>query len=139
MILLDTSGILAALFDDQNQHQPCADVLQHAEPPLILSPFVLAEVDYLIQKFAGTKAELLFLEEVSRGAFELASFDQEDIRRAQEIMMRYHDLAIGLADASIVVAAEQYDCRDVLTLDLRHFRALRSSGRKSFRILPADR
>ncbi|PYQ58058.1 MAG: VapC toxin family PIN domain ribonuclease, partial [Acidobacteria bacterium] len=49
----------------------------------------------------------------------------------------YHDLNIGLADASIVVLAKRYDTRDVLTLDERHFRTLRFR-RRAFRILPAD-
>lgn len=139
MILLDTSGVLAALFEDQNHHQACASALVQAEPPLVLSPFVLAEVDYLIQKFGGTTAEVLFLEEVARGVYELPSFDPRDIKRAREVVENYRDLEIGLADASIVVLAERYDCRDVLTLDHRHFRALRSSGRRGFRLLPADR
>ncbi len=54
-------------------------------------------------------------------------------------MRRYSNLAIGLADASIVVLAQRHGTRDVLTLDERHFRALRVSGGKRFRVLPADR
>jgi predicted nucleic acid-binding protein len=53
-------------------------------------------------------------------------------------MRRYGDLQIGLADASIVVLAERHGTSDILTLDLRHFQALRVGGRKRFRILPAD-
>jgi predicted nucleic acid-binding protein len=47
-------------------------------------------------------------------------------------------MGIGLADASIAVLAERYGCREVLTLDHHHFRALRFSRRRSFRILPDD-
>ncbi|HEU4888857.1 MAG TPA: PIN domain-containing protein [Thermoanaerobaculia bacterium] len=137
MILLDTSGLLAALFEDQNHHEACAQALLRATPPRILSPFVLAEADYLIQKFGGIDAELMFLDEVGRGVFEMTTFDESDVRQAREIVAKYHDLSIGLADASIVVLAGRYDCRDVLTLDFRHFRALRPPGRRSFRILPA--
>jgi predicted nucleic acid-binding protein len=138
VILLDTSGLLAALFEDQHHHQVCADALRNAQPPLVLSPFVLAEADYLIQKFGGTAAELLFLEDVGRGAYELQWFQRQDVERAREIIAKYRSLDIGLADASIVVLAERFECRDVLTLDHRHFRALRFLGRRSFRILPAD-
>jgi predicted nucleic acid-binding protein len=53
-------------------------------------------------------------------------------------MRRYSDLHLGLADASIVVLAERHGTADVLTLDLRHFQALRIGGRKRFRILPVD-
>jgi predicted nucleic acid-binding protein len=50
VILLDTSGLLAAMFEDQNHHEACARVLREAEDERIISPFVLAEADYLIQK-----------------------------------------------------------------------------------------
>lgn len=139
MILVDTSGLLSALFADQRHHQTCARALLDAEPPRILSPFVLAEADYLIQKFGGIEAELLLLDEVARGVYELAPFAAEDVDRARQIIEKYRDLAIGLADSSIAVLAERYECRDVLTLDHRHFRALRHSGRRAFRITPTDR
>ena len=138
MILLDTSGLLAALFDDQRQHEECAQVLRDAEGPLILSPFVLAETDYLIQKYAGVKAEIMFLEDVERGAYELENFRADDMRNMRIMVTRYKDLNIGITDASLIVLADRYICRDVLTLDVRHFRAMRPTTKKSFRILPAD-
>jgi len=138
LILVDTSGILAALFSDQNRHEECAEALLNATPPLIISPFVLAETDYLIQKFGGVDAETLFLAEVGRGAYELATFDEDEVEAARHIITKYRPLGIGLADASIAVLAVRYDTLDVLTLDERHFRAIRPAPRKSFRILPAD-
>jgi predicted nucleic acid-binding protein len=138
VILLDTSGLLAALFADQNQHEACAQVLRDAEPPFLLSPLILAETAYLIQKYGGIVAERLFLSEVVRGAYELVIFDKEDMRVAAGVVAAYSDLQIGIADASLAALAERYECRDVLTLDLRHFRALRPGPRRRFRILPAD-
>jgi uncharacterized protein len=138
LILVDTSGILAALFPDQNHHRECAQALLSATPPRIISPFVLAETDFLIQKFGGVDAEILFLGEIGRRAYELATFDEDDVEHARRIVTKYRTLGIGLADASIAVLAARYDTVDVLTLDERHFRAIRPAPRKSFRILPAD-
>jgi predicted nucleic acid-binding protein len=138
MILLDTSGLLAALFSDQRQHEECARALLESTPPRVISPFVLAELDYLITKYAGVPAAVALLEEIERGAYELAMFDEFNVAKARQIIERYSDLNVGLADASIVVLADVHDVRDVLTLDERHFRALRPSPRKRFRILPAD-
>jgi len=137
LILLDTSGVLAALFTDQRSHQQCARVLRDAALPKVLSPFVLAELDYLIQQEGGTRAELLFLDDVAKRSYELTLFTSEDVAEAMAIVATYHDLNIGIADASIVVLANRYGCHDILTLDERHFRALRI-GRRNFRILPAD-
>lgn len=137
MILLDTSGVLSALFPDQDRHRECARVLLQSTAPRILSPFVLAELDYLIQRFAGVEAEMLFLADVAKGAYELAPFEKEDLEQAGQIIRKYKQLRVGLADASIVVLAARYATRDVLTLDERHFRALRVA-RSAFRLLPAD-
>lgn len=138
MILLDTSGLLAALFPDQRLHAECARVLLRAEPPRVISPFVLAELGYLIQKFAGVDAELALMEDITRGAYEVAAFGKADIAAAASVIEKYRDLGIGLADASLVVLAERHHARDILTLDERYFRAMRPSPRRSFRILPAD-
>lgn len=138
MILLDTSGLLAALFSDQNRHAECARALLAAEPPRVISPFVLAELDYLIVKYAGVEAELRLLNEIVSGVYQVATFGIEDMMRAQYVIEKYADLRIGLADASIVALANRYETRDVLTLDERHFRAMQPKGRSGFRILPAD-
>ena len=138
MILLDTSGLLAAVDASQRRHADCAAVLQDAAGPLLLSPFVLAELDYLLGRHVSAAAQSALLGEVVRGAYRLEPFDAADIETARAIMERYAALRIGLADASIVVLAERHRTRDVLTLDERHFRTLRIGRRQRFRILPAD-
>jgi uncharacterized protein len=136
VILIDTSGLLAAMDASQRLHAPCRTALEAARGPLLLSPFVLAELDYLLMRHVGAQAQAALLDEVARGAYRLEAFGAEDIVRAGDVMRRYGDLQIGLADASIVVLAERHGTNEVLTLDLRHFQALRISGRKRFRILP---
>lgn len=138
MIVLDTSGLLAALDGSQHQHRAAAEVLRQAAGPLLLSPFVLAELDYLLATRVGPHAELALLAEVSRGAYRLETFSPDDVAAARDIIERYDTLGIGLSDASIVVLADRYDVRDVLTLDERHFRALRNRKGRPFRLLPAD-
>jgi predicted nucleic acid-binding protein len=138
VILLDTSGLLSAIDESQRQHARCVAAIGRAEGRLLLSPFVLAELDYLLSARVGTAAQRLLLEEVARGAYALEPFSARDVATALEVIVRYEDLDIGLADASIVVLAARHGTRDVLTLDERHFRALRTLDRKRFRILPAD-
>jgi predicted nucleic acid-binding protein len=137
VIVLDTSGLLAALDSAQRHHSAAAASLAGARPPLLLSPFVLAELDYLIATRVGATARARLLEEVERGAYLLEPMSSADVARAHTIIKRYADLEISLADASIVVLAERHRARDVLTLDERHFRVL-SANRKPLRLLPAD-
>ena len=138
MILLDTSGLLAALFGDQRHHAEAAAALLRAEPPLLLSPFVLAELDYLVSKLAGVEVELELLADVAREAYTLASFGPAQVEEARRVIAEHADLGLGLADASLVVLARAFDCREVLTLDQRHFRAVRGPRGRPFRLLPAD-
>ena len=138
MIVLDTRGLYAALDASEPLHERCAAVLAKARPPRLLSPFVLAELDYLLSQRVGSEAQLALLDEVARGAYRLEPFTSDDVDRARRVMEKYQDLQIGLADASVVVLAMRYRTLDLLCTDERHFRALRGFGGKPFRLLPAD-
>ena len=139
MIILDTSGLLAAIDASQRSHDQARRALEAAPPPWLLSPFVLAELDNLLAVRVGEAAERAMLAEVGRGVYRLESFDADDIAAAERLIGRHTGLGLGLADASIVVLANRHGVRDLLTLDERHFRALRGPGGRPFRLLPADR
>lgn len=137
MIVADTSGVFAALDRSQPRHEAAREVVEQANA-LLLSPFVLAELDYLLATRVSPTAAVELLRDVERGAYELAPFTADDIAAARELVERYADLRIGLADASIVVVAARYETARVLTLDERHFRALRALDGTPFALLPAD-
>ena len=100
MIVLDTSGLLAAIDSAQRHHRESAASLAAATPPLLLSPFVLAELDYLLATRVGETARMSLLGEVARGAYDLQPFTAADIHNAMAVIERHADLGISLADAS---------------------------------------
>jgi predicted nucleic acid-binding protein len=138
LIVLDTSGLYAALARRQTAHDSARAVIEAEAAPFILSPFVLAEVDYFVARWEGVDAEAALLADIGAGAYELAAFTQEDVDQARRVIETYRDLGIGLADASIVVLAGRYKTERILTLDERHFRVLRSPRGRAFTLLPAD-
>jgi uncharacterized protein len=138
MIVVDTGGLYAAVDANEPLHAKCARVLLDSDPPRILSPFVLAELDYLLSKRMGQATALALLDEVARGVYRLESFDDKDVASAQQVIERFRELEVGLADASVVVLADRYRTRDLLCTDQRHFRQLSARGRKPFRLLPYD-
>jgi uncharacterized protein len=138
VILLDTSGLLSAIDSAQPEHARAAATLRESPGPFVLSPFVLAELDYLIGRRVGAGAQRALLRDVAAGAYRLEPFADSDVDRASVIIQTYADLHVGLADASIVVLAERLDVLDVLTLDERHFRTLVGPRNQPFRLLPAD-
>ena len=139
MIILDTSGVLSAIDAGQRHHAAAAAVLGAENEPAVLSPFVLAEIDYLLATKVGVEAEVAFLGEVASGAYRLAPFNAEDVAAAVGLVERYRDQNIGLTDASIVVLAHRHETNRLLSLDERHFRVVRPLRRfRSFRVMPFD-
>jgi predicted nucleic acid-binding protein len=139
LIVLDTSGLYAAVYPGEPGAAQVRAVLEADDGPLVLSPFVLCEIDYLIASRARRpNLSIELLQDVNRGAYELAHFGFEQINAALGVLRRYADLRVGLTDASLVVLAEQYETNRVLTLDERHFRVLRTAGGDAFTLLPAD-
>ena len=138
MIVLDTGGLYAALDANEALHGRAVAALVAATPPRVVSPFVLAELDYLIASRVGHHAQMALIDEVARGAYQLELFSPEDVGHARRIMERYADLRIGLADASVVVLANRHRTLELLCTDERHYRVLRGTGGKPFRLLPFD-
>lgn len=102
----------------------------------MVSPYVLAEVDYLLATKLGLAAELAALQELSTGAYELAQVGPADLARIAKVIERYGDQELGVADASLVVLADRYETRRILTLDQRHFTVLRPLRGGRLRVLP---
>ena len=99
MIVLDTGGLYAALDANEALHGRAVAALVAATPPRVLSPFVLAELDYLIASRVGHQAQMALIDEVTRGAYQLEVFSSEEVGHARRLMERYADLRIGLVDA----------------------------------------
>jgi len=138
VILVDTSGLLPAYHRGDKHRSEVQQIIERSSKR-ILSPFVLTEMDYMVTRYGGTRAEAALLDDVARGAYELVPFTAADVALAHEVIVRYADLELGLADASIVVLAHRFNCRSLLTLDKRHFRALHGPLGQPFHILPADK
>ncbi|HEX3735236.1 MAG TPA: PIN domain-containing protein [Solirubrobacterales bacterium] len=136
--MVDTGAVLELASSSGRRHKDVLAVVEALDGPFVLSPFVLAELDYMLIERHGQEQQLALLSEVADGAYELAEFGREDIEAAAVVMKRYADLRVGLADASIVVLAEKHGIVDVLTFDQRHFRTMRGPSGRPFRLLPDD-
>jgi predicted nucleic acid-binding protein len=138
VIVLDTGGLYAALDANEALHGRAVAALVAATPPRVVSPFVLAELDYLVASRVGHQAQMALIDEVTRGAYQIEVFSSEDVGHAKRVMEQYADLRVGLADASVVVLANRHRTLELLCTDERHFRVLRGAGGKPFRLRPFD-
>lgn len=96
---------------------------------------MIAEVCYLLQRNAGTRAEAAFR---SFGVEFLTSVDllAVDLVRAADLVERYADLPWGGTDACVVAVAERLGLSEVATLDRRHFSVVRPRHVEAFTLLP---
>ena len=132
-ILADSSGLLALLNTKDTHH---AEVKPFARANLLVSSTVLCEVDYMATKYLGEHASRAFLNGQARGEWQLLAFEAADLEKANEIRARYNDIPLGFVDSSLLALAERHQIPRVLTLDRRHFWAVRPQGFGSFELLP---
>ena len=135
-MIVDTSALLAFFDRNEPDHAAVVQALLASDEPLVVSPYVVAELDYLVATRHGVAAELAVLAELAGGAWELPAFGMDDIGLARQIIDQYADQGIGIADASIVVLADRLGTGSIATLDRRHFEALRPLSGGRFAIVP---
>ena len=135
-MIVDTSALLAFYIPREPTHAAVRDALLASTGPLIISPYVVAELDYLVATREGVPSELSVLRDLTGGAWTVGSFDGDDLTSAIQIIERYSDLKIGLAHASNVVLADRYSTRTIATLDRRHFGAVRPLHGGRFSLVP---
>lgn len=140
-LIIDTSGYLAGVFAKHPEHAAVRRLLATVDQPPVLSPLVVAEIDYMVLDARGVEQELAVVDELTGGAYELADVDLDDLRAARHLAEKHRDLKIGLTDAVNAVLAERYETNEILTTDQRHFRAIVPLTRRfdAFRLLPYDR
>ena len=135
-MIVDTSALLAYFDANEPAHDAVAAVIDGAEDELVVSPYVVAELDYLLLTRHGSPAEQVVLDELAGGAWQLAEFGPARLAAAATIVRSYADMPVGVTDASLVVLAEQYQTDRIATLDRRHFSVLRLSGGRPIRVVP---
>ena len=139
MIIADTSGLYAIFNRRRPEHQAARAAVERDGGPLLLSPLVLAELDYFILARLGAQAEQKVLAELRSPAYRLAAFTEDDFKLASEVAVKYGDMQLGLTDASLVVQAARHKTTKILSLDHKHLGAVRPlTGEASFTLLPRD-
>jgi uncharacterized protein len=136
LTIVDTGALLALFNRREPQHEEVAGHVTARAGSLVVSPFVVAELDYLLATRIGVEAELAALAELGSGAYELPAMTKRDLVDATAVIVRYRDQSIGIADASLVVLAERFETLEILTLDRRRFSVLRPIRGGRFRLVP---
>jgi predicted nucleic acid-binding protein len=89
---------------------------------------------YFLEHRHGPETEAAFLRGLSAVAVEAPG--PEDWPAIAELVERYRDFPLGGTDASVAVLAERLGTNLIVTLDRRHFAAIRNSSGQHFDLLP---
>lgn len=137
-LVVDAGALYAQADRDDPRHAAVRRVLEAERELLLTTELAVAEADYLILDRLGPDAEAAFLDDLVGATFLVECLDPRELAVARDLIARYRDLRIGLADASLVVLAARYASRRILSFDERAFRTVAPLDGGAFTLLPAD-
>jgi hypothetical protein len=135
VVLVDTGPLVALIDRSDDWHERCRRTFEGLDAPLLTVWPALAEASHLLRSSSLAQSALLRL--VETGTVKLAPLDRDDVPRMRELMAKYRDLPMDLADAAIVRVAERERINHVFTTDRQDFRIYRPARIGHFILLPA--
>jgi predicted nucleic acid-binding protein len=132
--IVDSGPLYAAVDADDDDHARCLQLLERPDFELVVPALVVAEVSYLVGTRLGASVEAAFLRGLA--SVEVEAPGADDWQAIAALVQQYGDFPLGGTDASVAVLADRLGTDLVLTLDRRHFGALRSANGRPFRLLP---
>jgi predicted nucleic acid-binding protein len=135
VIVADTGFWLALANRSDRHHRKAKRALEGLKEGLLTTWPVLTETCHLLVSRLGVEAEIAFVRGWSAGAFEVFDLEWRHLPRIEELMAKYRDLPMDLADASLVILAEELGSGRILTTDDRDFGGYRWKSRKPFKNL----
>jgi uncharacterized protein len=134
LILVD-AGPLTAIVDLADQHhRVCAATLRDIDEPLATVWPPLTEAFHLLADVPNGPEKIW--EMFARGAVSLLRLDSDDLPRMRELMQKYKDRPMDLADAALIRVAERENIRKIFTVDQQDFSIFRLNGKTKPILLP---
>jgi uncharacterized protein len=133
-LVVDSGFVLALARARDDDHEAARAWMQTADEDLVTSPLALAEMDYLIGEYLGTRGQQALWSDLAEGVYSVRWW--ADAIGEVVAVARRHPW-IGLSDSSLVALAGRLRTNRILTFD-DHFRSLTMPGGEPFVLLPGD-
>ena len=133
-VLVDTGPLVALLDRSDPDHAACQETLGSLNDSMVTVWPVVTEAMYMLRAYG--KAQEALWEMIEMGAVEILPLGVDDVPRMKELMRKFRDLPMDLADAALVRVAERERLRRIFTLDRRDFQIYRPLRIGRFVILP---
>lgn len=125
---------MALIHADDNHHVSCKEALKKIREPIGTVWPAITEAMYLLG-FAW-KAQDALWRLLGNGAIKILQLEAADLPRMRELMRKYSDLPMDLADAGLVRVAERERISRIFTVDRRDFELYRARRIRRFTVLP---
>jgi len=121
-VLLDTSGLLCFLHQDEAQHKTAVGLISNYNGRFITHNYVLAELIALalVRRFPRSTVLMYSLELIENPNVEMVWVDEILHREAMDLLLVRQDKTYSLCDAISFVLMRKKGIREALTTD-KHF------------------
>jgi len=114
-ILIDASPIIALFNKKDKYHNRVTEYLKRYTGKLITTWPVITEASHMLD--FNVNVQIAFLEWINRGGIEVFEISVNKIKRIIEITIKYKDIPMDLADASLIIVSEETGIKEILTID----------------------
>lgn len=135
MILVDTGAWLALVDRGDAYHSRCREFFRLNCEPLITTYPVLVECVHLMFSRIGVTKTLGWMEALGTQGVSVLVMGADHLPSLTALMHQYADLPMDLADASLVLLAEEIGEGRIVSTDERDFHAYRWKNQHPFRNL----
>ncbi|MBE9216546.1 MAG: PIN domain-containing protein [Nostocales cyanobacterium 94392] len=125
MVIVDTGFWLALVDKKDTYHEVAKQALKKYNEPLITTWCVITETCYLLLTRKGVKTQLAFINSLNQGLFTVFNLEPEHGLKIAQLMEKYADLPMDLADASLIILAEHLGHGRIFSVDQRDFNTYR--------------
>lgn len=132
MILTDTGFWLALINKRDKHHAQAVSFMSECREGLITTWPVITETCYMLGRYLGIDSQTTFLQLIKSDLVSVSSISNAYIDDIETLMIKYADLPMDLADASLVILAEELGHGRILSTDQRDFDCYRWKNHKPF-------
>lgn len=132
MIIVDTGAWVGLANRRDDYHEPCRRFFLINREPLITTFPVLVETVHLLFQRVGVDKTLAWMDTIHEQGIGVFALEAAQLARIATLMRRYRNLPMDLADASLVLLAEEIGTGRIVSTDQRDFNSYRWKSREPF-------
>jgi predicted nucleic acid-binding protein len=135
MMLIDAGPMISLFVTRDRNHMRCLNLISTLRTPLHTTWPAVAEAMYFLDKYVGWPAQRGLWQMIRNKQILVAHLEEDTVERTYELMEKYSDVPMDLADATLCALAEHLNCKKIFTLD-SDFKIYKFKNRAAYQVVP---